>query len=160
MKYLKIAIYILVVAVLAGCARGEPYKQVVKTAPEIAAGQGRIYFYRKPGLFSDGAILDQPVILLDGEKIGRARPKGFFYLDVPAGNHEVVVHTEVDKTLSLTIDAGETKYVRTELTTGVIRARAVPELIEPRVAKKEMRRLRLGGQASANGDVGASETAE
>jgi len=46
-------------------------------------------------------------VRLNGEKVGKAVPNGFFYVDRPAGNYQVVTETEVEKKLTFTLDAGQ-----------------------------------------------------
>lgn len=125
--------------------------------PELGADQARIVLYRKSTILP-GMML-QPSIMLDGEKVGHSRPRGFFYVDVPAGHHEISVHTEVDRSLSLTVQPGETKYVRMTLGIGLVVGRMVPELVDPKVAKRELRRLRYAGQSETGNDEAASDVA-
>jgi hypothetical protein len=172
MTTIRKIVYVAFVLILAACARGEAYKRMVRDMPELTTSDGRIFFYRL-GTILPGAVL-QPSILLDDKKVGRAQPKGFFYVDVPAGEHVITIHSEVKRTLTLTVKPGETKYVREDLNLGFAVGRMVPVLVDERLAKRQLRRLRFSGEpqgaaadaASASGaavvgasDSGASESA-
>ena len=61
---------VLLMPLLAGCATGPKYSEVVSTLPSLTPSQGRIYFYR-PSAF--GAAV-QPDIKLNGQKVGTAKP--------------------------------------------------------------------------------------
>jgi hypothetical protein len=81
--------------------------------PPLAADQGRIYFYREGGLM--GAAI-QPTIMIDGVSAGgRAKPGDYFYVDRPAGTHEVSTETEKKEVITLTLAAGQSMYVRMDI---------------------------------------------
>jgi len=52
--------------------------------PPVGQDLGRVFFYRTSIL---GAAI-QPDVKLNGEKVGSAKPKGFFYVDRPAGAYK------------------------------------------------------------------------
>jgi hypothetical protein len=83
----------------------------------------------------------QPDILLNGNAIGESLPAGFFYVDKDAGNYSVSTSTEVERTLEFVLDAGETKYVRTYVTMGVMVGHVIPELVSTDDATKAMKEL-------------------
>ena len=66
---------------LAGCATGPKYTEVVSTLPSLTPSEGRIYFYRPSAL---GAAV-QPEIKLNGQKVGTAKPHGFYFVDRAPG---------------------------------------------------------------------------
>jgi hypothetical protein len=68
---------VLLVLLLSGCATGPKYTEVVSTIPSLTPSQGRVYFYR-PSAF--GAAV-QPDINLNGQKVGTAKPHGFYFVD-------------------------------------------------------------------------------
>jgi hypothetical protein len=68
---------VLPVLLIAGCASGPKYTEVMSTIPSLTPPQGRIYFYRPSAL---GAAV-QPDIKLNGQKVGTAKPHGFYFVD-------------------------------------------------------------------------------
>lgn len=139
MKKLIIKIsLILFLSVIAGCASGPKMHEVKSTFPEIGEDQGRIYFYRKSVFFGDAV---QPEVYLNGEKIGRSIPDGFFFLDRPPGDYEVSTTTEVERDLSFQLHQGEEKYVRFNISVGVVAGRVLPVLIDRTQAIEELENL-------------------
>lgn len=108
-----------------GCASGPQYKDVASSIPNLKESQGRIYFYRPDSMF--GAAV-RPSVNLNGAAVGQSKPGGFFYVDEPAGMYVVSTETETEKTASFTLDAGETKYVRTSIGLGPLVGRIIPSL--------------------------------
>ncbi|RKP50699.1 DUF2846 domain-containing protein [Trinickia fusca] len=142
----KIAAIIAILA-LGACAHGESYKKVSRSAPKLVADEGRIYFYRRSNELP--GEVTQPAIMLDGKKVGSAKPRGFFYVDVPAGQHTVSIRTEVEKTLSLTVESGEVAYVSEQLSKGSASGRMVPKLVDRRTARRQLKRLHYDGNGNA-----------
>ena len=148
---LKLVVAAAVTAVLSGCATGVKYQDMASTIPAIQADQGRVYFFRSSSMV--GAAI-QPEIRLDDKVVGKSEPGGFFFVDAAAGNHVAAVSTETEKTLSFTLAAGETKYVRSSPSFGVLAGRIVLDLETPEKAKAELPSLAYTGapaktQASA-----------
>ncbi len=105
----------VIVFFLAGCATsGSKFVEMSSTIPTLSGDTGRIYFYRVTGL---GAAV-QPEVKLNQEVIGKAVPNGFFYVDRQPGNYQVVTSTEVERKLSLTLDKGQTRFVRLNISVG------------------------------------------
>ncbi|MGU7774196.1 DUF2846 domain-containing protein [Burkholderia sp. MR1-5-21] len=128
------------VALLAsGCASGPQYKEMASSIPTLASDHGRIYFFRSGSVFGAGL---QPQIKLNGNVVGQSKPGGFFYVDEPAGQYTVSTATETEKTVSFALDAGETKYVRTSVSLGVIVGRVVPSLEDSGVAMEAISGLK------------------
>lgn len=96
---------------------------------------GRIYFYRDRNIV--GAAI-QPVIRLNGEAVGNSTPGGFFFVDRPQGQYVAAVATETVNTVEFTLAAGETRYVRTYVSLGILIGRAYPELVVPEQAIAEL----------------------
>lgn len=92
----------LLFVVLSGCATGPKYTEVASSFDALEPGKGRIFIYR-PSSF--GAAI-QPKVRLDGEVVGKAKPHGFFFVDHAPGEYEIVTSTEVERSLSLTLDEG------------------------------------------------------
>lgn len=145
MKKHLIAISLFGITLLgAGCAASGPkYTEVAQSFPTLAPEEGRIYFFRSNSMF--GAAV-QPDIHLDGPVVGKSQPGGFFFVDRPAGRHLASATTETEKTLTFTLDAGETKYVRTSPSIGVLVGRIVLELEDPKKAHAEIEKLAFTGK--------------
>ena len=104
---------------LAGCA-GPRYGEIAAQIPTIEAGNGRIYVYQPAQADGSGSAAE-PAILVDGRKIGRSKPGRFFFVDRPAGRHTVATATDKKAgraALDVPVDAGQTRYVRTEVVSG------------------------------------------
>lgn len=135
----------LVAALLfSGCASGPKYSVVASTFPSLAPQRGRIYFYRPSAL---GAAV-QPDIKLNGEKVGTAKPHGFYFVDRDPGNYEVTAATETEKKLTFVLEPGQERYVRLKIQMGVFVGRIVPELVDKQEAHGEMRELSYIAQPS------------
>jgi len=133
---------LLVVALITGCASGPKYAEVGASISEPGSGKGRIYLYRTAIL---GAAV-QPDIKVNGEVIGSAVPKGFLYLDREPGKYQIVTSTEVDRHLSLTLEAGQTRYVRLNISMGFFVGHVYPELVENAVGAEEIQQCSYIGQ--------------
>lgn len=125
-------------AALTGCASGPKFAEMSKTIPALKTGEGRVYFFRSDSML--GAAI-QPDIRLNNEVVGSSKPGGFFYVDRPAGSFAAAAATETEKTVSFTLDAGETKYVRSSPSFGVLVGRIVLQLEDPAKAQAEIEKL-------------------
>lgn len=130
------------VLLAAGCATGPSYKEVQSTLPKVTASQGRIYFYRSAQPFGSGI---QPSVMLNGQKVGDSKPGGFFFVDRAPGSYEVLLSTEVERKLSLTLASGEERYVRMAVGLGVIVYRVYPELVDAATGRAEIQDLSYTG---------------
>jgi len=119
---------------ITGCASGPQYRALHATEAPLAAGNGRIYIYRTAVL---GAAV-QPDVKLNDQVVGSAVPEGYFFLDRPAGNYEISTATEVKRTLSLTLEPDQSRYVRLNIGMGFFVGHVWPELIDNQVAEKEI----------------------
>ena len=140
-KILALVLLAGAVAFLPGCATGPKFADAKALIPPLAAENGRIYFYRTSTL---GAAV-QPSVKLNGTQIGTAKPKGFFYADRPTGNYHVDTTTEVKRRLSLTLEPGQTRYVRLNISMGFWVGHVFPELVEPQVGEKEIAGCKFTG---------------
>ncbi|KQV53529.1 hypothetical protein ASC95_07495 [Pelomonas sp. Root1217] len=138
MRRFVLAAAIAGTAILTGCASGPKFAEMSKTIPTLKAGEGRVYFFRADSML--GAAI-QPDIRLNNEVVGSSKPGGFFYVDRPAGSFAAAASTETEKTVSFSLDAGETKYVRSSPTFGVLVGRIVLQLEEPAKAQAEVEKL-------------------
>jgi hypothetical protein len=114
-------------ALLAACASGPKHAEIQSSIPAMKAGEGRLYVYRESSML--GAAI-QPSVLVNGKVAGQSKPGGFFFVDLAPGSVEVSTSTEVEKKLSLTLDAGQTRYVRTVIGFGLLVGRVYPELVD------------------------------
>ena len=134
---------LVVATALAGCASGPKYAEVASKIPPIPANRGRIWFFRDASPIGSGI---QPSVMLDGNKVGDSVPGGFFFADAAAGNHEVLLSTEVDRKLTFTLAPGEERYVKMTVSLGALIYRVYPELVAPEVGRPEVQSLAFTGQ--------------
>ena len=134
------------VAALAGCAvSGQKFSDATpQGGAKTPAGpadpaNGRIYFYRTMLL---GAAV-QPVVMLNGDVVGRATPNGYFFVDRKPGSYEVTTTTEVERKLTLTLDKGQVRYVKLNLSMGFVVGHVYAELMDDDVGRKEIADTRL-----------------
>lgn len=147
MKFMKFAITILAI-LLSGCAAsGMKMKDMASSIPSVPADKGRVYFFRSSSMV--GAAV-QPSVTLDGKTVGESKPGGFFFVDATPGSHDVAISTEVEKKLTFTLDKGETKYVRTSISFGVMAGHVIPTVVSAEEAQKELPDLSYTGTAVAN----------
>ena len=139
-KFLVFPIFILL---LTACASGPKYSEVASGFASLDPEQGRIYIYR-PSSF--GAAV-RPAVKLNGEVVGEAISYGFFYVDRAPGEYTIMTSTEVDRSLSFTLRAGQTRYVRLGISIGFVVGHVYPELVKNTVGEEEIRKLSYtGGQ--------------
>jgi len=130
---------------LAACATsGQTFKDMKASIPPVAADNGRIFFYRVSPFLGAGAAV-QPVVRVDGVEVGRSVPNGFFYIDHAPGKLKVATSTEVTEDTDVQLDAGQTKYVRTDISIGLLVGRITPSAIDPDTALKELQDLHYTG---------------
>lgn len=135
-------VVVIVASLLGACASGTPYDEYASTMQSVSADSGRIYIYRTSAL---GAAI-QPAIRLNGEVVGKAVPKGFFFLDRPSGAYEISASTEAKRSLSTTLDAGEEKYVRLEIKMGLLAGHVKPVLVDRSVGEEEIKKTKYVGE--------------
>jgi hypothetical protein len=122
-------------ALLAACASGPKLAEIKSSIPAVKPGEGRIYVYRDGSMMGAGI---QPNVLINGKVVGESKPGGFFFVDLPPGPVVVSTSTEVEKKLTLTLDAGQTRYVRTAVGFGVLVYRVYPELVDDAQGNREL----------------------
>jgi hypothetical protein len=69
----------------------------------------------------------------------------------PWGSQEVSTSTEVEKKLTFTLDAGQTRYVRTVIGIGFFVGRVYPELVDDATGQKELEDASYIGQPLGQG---------
>ncbi len=140
-------LFAFALSLLAGCASGGmKHAELKPLLPTLGADEGRVYFIRKSSMF--GAAV-QPDIYLDGQKVGASKPGGFFYVDSKAGAHEASATTEAKRGLTFSLDPGETKYIRSFPTFGIVVGRVNFELVNTDEAEKELESLSYTGEPPA-----------
>ena len=135
-RFARYFVMLLIAVLVGGCATsGQKYSESTTAASSgPPADMGRIYFYRT-ALYG---VAVQPEVKVNGEVVGRAVPNGYFYVDRKAGPCEITTTTEVERTLSLMLDKGQTRYVKLSLSMGFFVGHVYPELIDDETARKEM----------------------
>lgn len=135
MNRFQLATAAVLAVALAGCASGPKLSDVSSSIPPLKSDEGRVYFYRSNSML--GAAI-QPSVYMDGKEVGTSKPGGFFFVDAKPGPHEVSTSTEVEKKLTFTLDRGQTRYVRTTISMGIIAGRVQPELVDDAEGRKEL----------------------
>jgi Protein of unknown function (DUF2846) len=134
-KNIQKVLLLLTIVGLIGCVSMPNFTEYAHRLPPPGQGEGRIWFYRQ-SRFVGGGI--QPSVLLNGEKIGKARPGGYFYVDRPAGNYVITCETEQINECRLVLEPGSTKYVRLTMGVGVWIASIVPQEVSRMTALQEL----------------------
>jgi hypothetical protein len=146
MQRLLIVATMCVASALAGCATGPKFHDVESNIGAIQQNKARIYFYRDSTM---GAAV-QPSIKLNGAVVGTAEPKGVFFVDRDPGDMEVLTSTEVERKLTFTVAAGDTRYVRLKMHMGLFVGHMIPELVDEKEAKEDMAGLAFTGNGAAS----------
>jgi len=128
---------------LTGCASGPKYTEVASSFDSLDPENGRIYIYRPSAL---GAAI-QPKVKLNGEVVGKAVSHGFFFVDRAPGEYQIMTSTEVDRSLSLTLEKGETRYVRLKISMGFMVGHVYPELVDESEGQAEIEKLNYTGDS-------------
>jgi|SRR5579864_6080993 len=129
---------------LAACASGPQFSQIESGLTAPASDRGRIFVYRT-AVF--GAAI-QPSVKVNGETVGTAAPQGVFYIDRPPGTYKISTTTEVTRSVSLTLEAGEMRYVRLGVSLGFLVGHVYPELVDASVGSSEIKDCHfMGSQA-------------
>ena len=127
---------------LAGCASPRGLDEPPLQLPPLKAGYGRVYFTR-PAEYVGSAM--QPEIRMNNELVGRSVPGGFSYIDRPPGKYAVTTATEVENVVTFQLAAGESKYIKTSITPGIIVAHVTPTLEFPEQGQSDISYLRYVG---------------
>ena len=141
-RSLRLGLVLSAVLRATGCATGPKFAELDAKTPTLKPTEGRVYFYRSSSMV--GAAV-QPDIRLNGAVVGTSKPGGYFYVDRPAGSYVASTSTETEKTASFTLDAGETKYLKTAPSFGVLIGRVVVTIESPSSAKTELAALSYTG---------------
>lgn len=143
MRFFKVALIAVMLFLGVGCAAtGPKYSDIASTIPSLSGNKGRIFFFR-PDTMLGAAITSD--IRLNGKVVGRSERGSFFFADEAPGNMTVMTSTEVEKQLTFKLAAGETKYVRTTVSFGVLVGRINSALVNGSEAKAEIEGLAYTG---------------
>ncbi len=135
MKSFRFLAVLFLALLVSACATGPKFSETKSAIPTLKSDQGRVYFYRASSMV--GAAI-QPTIMLNGAAVGDSKPGGFFFVDQAPGSQEVSTSTEVEKKLTFTLAAGQTRYVKTVIGFGIVAGRVYPELVDDATAQKEI----------------------
>ena len=138
---LRLIVCVVVMLTLSACASGVKFTEMNPPTTPRDQDFGRIFFYRTTVL---GAAL-QPDVLLNGVKVGDAVAQGFFYVDRPPGNYEVVTSTEVDRKVTFVLEKGETRFVRFSVSFGFFVGHVYGELVDPAEGLEEIKECKYTG---------------
>lgn len=134
---------VFALALLAGCAAvGPKHAEIATRIPAIEAGKGRITFYRPDTIFGAAITAD---IHLNGTVVGRSERGSFFWVDQAPGDCTVATTTEVEKQLTFKLATGETRFVKTAVSMGLMVGRINPELTNAEEWNKELPELHYIG---------------
>ena len=133
---------VLAVAAIAGCASGPKFSEMQSSMPTLKAGQGRIYVYRDSTF---GAAM-VPAVFVNDKEVGRSMANSFFYVDRDPGEYRISATTEVERSVSLALAAGETKYVKVSIGFGLFAGRPNFELANEAAAKTALQSLSYSGK--------------
>jgi hypothetical protein len=136
---------VLVGFLLASCASPRGLDEPPVQIPPLKPGYGRVYFTR-PGELAGSAV--QPEIRMNDEVVGRSVPGGFSYVDRPPGKYAVTTATEVENAVTFQLAAGETKYIKTAITPGILVGHVTPTLEFPEQGQSDINRLRYVGASA------------
>lgn len=142
MKHLqKCWALIVILALSTGCATGPKFGDTTQTILPLNPAQGRIFIYR----VEPAAAFLRPDVMLNAEKVGDAIALGFFYVDRPPGAYEIVTTTEVKKSLSFMLEPGQTRFVRLNVSVGLLVGHIYPEAVTPLIGEIQLKQCSYTG---------------
>jgi hypothetical protein len=106
---------------------------------------GFLWSDRPPDSRTSVGAAVQPKVKLNGEVVGQAVSHGFFFVDRPPGEYQITTSTEVDRSLSTTLEKGQTRYVRLNISTGFLVGHVYPELVDESEGQEEIQKLNYIG---------------
>jgi hypothetical protein len=111
----RIAAFVVLVALLAGCAADGP---IYQPTLERKRGEGLLYIYRVAGeVIGRG---ESPYVEVGDRNLGRLAPGAYVTVSLPPGEHEVTVRQAtlfvptVWKSTTVAVAAGSVSYVRVD----------------------------------------------
>jgi Protein of unknown function (DUF2846) len=133
---------LLVGFLLTSCASPRGVDEAPTQLRPLKPGYGRVFFTRPADL---GGSAIQPEIRMNNEVVARSVPGGFSYVDRPPGKYAVTTTTEVENAVTFQLAAGETKYIKTSVTPGILVGHITPTLEFPEQGQSDISRLRYVG---------------
>jgi Protein of unknown function (DUF2846) len=140
-KGLRLFACCLIALTLSACASGVKFTEMNPSTMPKDQDSGRIFFYRTTVL---GAAL-QPDIKLNGTKVGDSVAQGFFYVDRPPGNYEVVTSTEVERKVTFVLEKAQTRFVKFSVSMGFFVGHVYGELVDSAVGLEEIKDCKYTG---------------
>ncbi len=86
-------------------------------------------------------VLIKPKVIINNQKTGKAVRKKVWWVDLPPGNYELSLSTEVKRKINFLAEAGRVVFVRTRPQTGVAVARLTPEIVDRAEAEPDLIKL-------------------
>ena len=146
----SLVLAIIAVSTLCSCATIN-FSDAEATIPNIASGEGRVFFYRNVAIYGGAMRAD---IFVDGEKVGRSIIGQVFYCDLDAGNHKISLDTIMYSGANVKdfdLADGQSRYVRTWIGGSGFGGRTNMEFVEPDLALPDLRKLDLVNCEVTNG---------
>ena len=131
---------VLVGFLLGSCASPRGLDEPPLQIPALS--YGRVYFTRPRELTGSAG---QPEIRMNNEVVARSVPGGFSFVDRPPGKYAVTTATEIENAVTFQLAAGETKYIKTTVTPGILIGHVTPTLEFPEQGQSDISRLRYVG---------------
>jgi hypothetical protein len=143
-KLLTFLAMVVLASFFSSCTTTGPlYNAVKDTFPPPAADAGRIFIYRD-AIYNPSKT---PAVLLNGEQAGLSKAQGFFYVDRPAGEYNVVLSGESGPPASFTLSPGQILYVRIGLHSNLTINHQYPEVVDATIAQREIVSCKYTGDA-------------
>ncbi|MEQ1597083.1 MAG: DUF2846 domain-containing protein [Casimicrobium sp.] len=142
MKNTRRVFLALCIVAVAGCASGPKFSEMQSKMPTMKAGEGRIYVYRD-SVFGAAVV---PAVYVNGVESGRSLANSFFYVDRAPGEYKISATTEVEKSVSFALAAGESKYVKVSIGMGLFAGRPNFELVNEAGARTALQSLSYSGK--------------
>ena len=126
----KFVFFVIMAITLGGCATSGPkYSQYESTISPVSAEKARLYFFRQ-SKFAAGGV-DAP-IYVNGEEVGEAANKSYFFADVTPGR--MVLKTESKMApgvhvMETDVEAGNNYYIEVQVNEAYISSGVVLGLI-------------------------------
>ncbi|SDP74174.1 Protein of unknown function [Ralstonia sp. 25mfcol4.1] len=150
----RVSVALAAAALLSGCASGPNFQEMASSIPTLGSDAGRVYFLRDS---TPLGMAIQPEIRVNDEAVGRSRPGGFFYIDRKPGMYVAAGTTEVESQYTFDLKAGETRYIRTSITFGILAGRLAFQEEPAANGHALLDKLSYTGDASA--DMGGTQMA-
>ena len=143
LKRMGIRVVLLLTAlVLYACAATGPIFETVRDSlPPLGENNGRLFLYREYAVFGSAMI---PDIIISGKKVGESIPGGVFYVDLLAGEYDIIIPTIFypgQNNLRVNLEPREVQYIRTWIGASGWGGRAYIELVPETTAINAMKGL-------------------